>query len=35
VAARVQGLALENESYLSDEMYGLPGAADLLASVHR
>jgi hypothetical protein len=27
----VQGLAAENESYLSDEMYRLPGAADLLA----
>jgi class 3 adenylate cyclase len=31
LAARVQGLAAENESYLSDEMYRLPGAADLLA----
>jgi class 3 adenylate cyclase len=32
LAARVQGLAAENEIYLSDEMYRLPGAADLLAT---
>ena len=31
LAARVQGLAAENEIYLSDEMYRLTGAADLLA----
>jgi class 3 adenylate cyclase len=33
LAARVQGLAAENEIYLSDEMYRLPGAADLLAAI--
>ena len=33
LAARVQGLAAENEIYLSDEMYSLPGAADLLAAM--
>jgi class 3 adenylate cyclase len=33
LAARVQGLAAENEIYLSDEMYRLPGAADLLAAM--
>jgi class 3 adenylate cyclase len=33
LAARVQGLAMENEIYLSDEMYRLPGAADLLAAM--
>jgi class 3 adenylate cyclase len=33
LAARVQGLAAENEIYLSDEMYRLPGAADLLATM--
>jgi len=33
-AARVQGLAAENEIYLSDEMFRLPGAADLLAALH-
>jgi class 3 adenylate cyclase len=32
LAARVQGLAAENEIYLSDEMFSLPGAADLLAA---
>ena len=35
LAARVQGLAAENEIYLSDEMYRLPGASDLLASMRR
>jgi class 3 adenylate cyclase len=35
LAARVQGLAAENEIYLSDEMYSSPGAAELLASMHR
>jgi class 3 adenylate cyclase len=34
LAARVQGLAAENEIYLTDEMYSLPGAADLLAAMH-
>jgi hypothetical protein len=29
------GLAAENEIYLSDEMYRLPGASDLLASMRR
>lgn len=33
LTARVQGLAAENEIYLSDEMYRLPGAADLLAAM--
>jgi len=33
LAARVQGLAAENEIYLSDELYGSPGAADLLAEM--
>ena len=33
LAARVQGLAAENEIYLSDEMYRLPGAADLFAAM--
>jgi class 3 adenylate cyclase len=33
LAARLQGLAAENEIYLSDEMYGLTGAADLLAAM--
>jgi len=33
LAARVQGLAAENEIYLSDEIYRLPGAADLLAAM--
>lgn len=33
-AARVQGLAAENEIYLSDEMYRLPGAADILGAMH-
>jgi class 3 adenylate cyclase len=33
LAARVQGLAAENEIYLSDEMYRLPGAADLLTAM--
>src|SRR5579862_1306609 len=33
LAARVQGLASENEIYLSDEMYSLTGAADLLAGM--
>lgn len=33
LAARVQGLAAENEIYLSDEMYDLTGAADLLAAM--
>lgn len=32
LAARVQGLAAENEIYLSDDMFRLPGAADLLAA---
>ena len=32
-AARVDGSAPENEIYLSDEMYSLPGAADLLAAM--
>jgi hypothetical protein len=31
----VQGLAAENEIYLSDEMYRLPGAADLVAAMRR
>ena len=31
----MQGLAAENEIYLSDEMYRLPGAADLLAAMRR
>ena len=35
VAARVQGLASENEVYLSDELYRLPDAADLLTGVER
>jgi len=29
----LQGLAAENEIYLSDEMYRLSGAADLLAAM--
>jgi hypothetical protein len=29
----VQGLAAENEIYLSDEMFCLPGAANLLATM--
>jgi class 3 adenylate cyclase len=33
LAARVQGLAAENEIYLSDEMYRLPGATDLLVAM--
>ena len=33
LAARVQRLAADNEIYLSDEMYSLPGAADLLAAM--
>jgi class 3 adenylate cyclase len=33
LAARVQGLAAENEIYLSDEMYRPPGAPDLLATM--
>ena len=33
LAARVQGLAAENEICLSDEMYSLTGAADLLAAM--
>jgi class 3 adenylate cyclase len=33
LGARVQGLAAENEIYLSDEMYRLPGATDLLAAM--
>ena len=33
LAARVQGLAAENEIYLSDQMYSLLGAADLLAAM--
>jgi class 3 adenylate cyclase len=33
LAARMQGLAAENEIYLSDEMYSLTGAADLLAAM--
>lgn len=33
LAARVQGLAAENEIYLSDEMYRLPEAADLMAAM--
>jgi class 3 adenylate cyclase len=33
LAARVQGLAAEKEIYLSDEMYRLPGAVDLLAAM--
>lgn len=33
LAARVQGLAAENEICLSDEMYSLTGAADLLATM--
>jgi class 3 adenylate cyclase len=33
LAARVQGLAAENEIYLSDEMYSLTGAADLLTAM--
>ena len=32
LAARVQGLAAENDIYMSDEIYRLPGAADLLAA---
>jgi class 3 adenylate cyclase len=35
LAARVQGLAAENEIYLSDELYGIPGAADLVAEMKR
>ena len=35
LAARVQGLAAENEIYLSDEMYRLPGAADLSTAIQR
>ncbi len=35
LAARVQGLAAENEIYLSDELYRLPGAEDWLASMRR
>ena len=35
MAARVQGLAAENEIYLSDELYRLPDAANLLAGAHR
>jgi class 3 adenylate cyclase len=33
LAARVQRLAADNEIYLSDEMYSLPGAGDLLATM--
>jgi len=33
LAARVQALAAENEIYLSDEIYRLPGAADLLTAM--
>jgi class 3 adenylate cyclase len=33
LAARVQGLAAENDIYMSDEIYRLPGAADLLAAM--
>ncbi len=33
LAARVQGLAAEQEIYLSDAMYSLPGAADLLSAM--
>jgi class 3 adenylate cyclase len=33
LAARVQRLAAENEIYLTDEMYSLTGAADLLAAM--
>ena len=33
LAAPVQGLASANEIHLSDEMYRLPGAADLLAAM--
>ena len=33
LAARVQRLAADNEIYLSDEMYSLPSAADLLAAM--
>ncbi len=33
LAARVQGLAEANEIYLTDEMYHLPGAEDLLAAM--
>jgi len=33
LAARVQGLAAANEIYVSDEMYRLPGATDLLATM--
>jgi hypothetical protein len=29
----VQGLGAKNEIYLSDEMFSLPGAADLLAAM--
>lgn len=35
LAARVQGLAAENEIYLSDEMFRLPGAADLMTAMRR
>ena len=33
LAARVQRLAAENEIYLTDEMYSLTGAANLLAAM--
>ncbi len=33
LAARVQRLAADNEIYLSDEIYSLPGAGDLLATM--
>jgi len=35
LAARVQGLAAENDIYMSDEIYRLPGAADLLVAINR